>query len=47
MCSRLKFLLFENEKKLQAMIDRLAFEGKDTEDAFMYATHRFLPNESL
>ena len=33
--------------KLQARIDRLAFEGKDTEDAFMYATKRFLPDESL
>jgi hypothetical protein len=33
--------------KLQARIDRLVFEGKDTENAFMYVTERFLPNESL
>jgi hypothetical protein len=33
--------------KLQARIDRLAFEGKDTEDAFRCATKRFLPDESL
>jgi len=32
---------------LQARIDRLAFKRENTEDALMYATKRFLPDESL
>jgi hypothetical protein len=33
--------------QLQTWIDRLAFEGEYSKDAFMYATKRFLPDESL
>ena len=35
------------KKKLQARINGLAFEGEYSKDAFMHATKRFLPDESL
>jgi hypothetical protein len=33
--------------KLQTRIDRLAFKGEDTEDAFVDAPKRFLADESF
>ena len=32
---------------LEARVNRLAFESQDTEDTFMDAAKRFLPDESL
>ena len=40
-------LLCPGAEGLQPRIDWLAFQGKDTEDAFMDPPERFLANESL